>query len=71
MKFERILINGGYETAFTNLHHLGLSVRTFYKLLHHGITAIQDLKKISDNKLTALVGRRSATEIRQKLLTLN
>ena len=67
MRFERILINGGYETAFTNLHHLGLSVRTFYKLLHHGITAIQDLKKISDNKLIALVGRRSATEIRQLL----
>ncbi len=70
MKKEHILINGGYESAFTNLHHLGLSVRTFYKLLYHGITTVQQLKKISDNKLIAIVDRRSATEIRQKLLTL-
>ena len=69
MKKEHILINGGYESAFTNLHHLGLSVRTFYKLLYHGITTIQQLEKISDNKLTAIVGHKSAIEIRQKLLT--
>jgi DNA-directed RNA polymerase alpha subunit len=71
MKSEWILINGGNETVFTDLHHLGLSVRTFYKLLYHGITTSQKLKKISNNKLTAIVGSRSAAEIRQKLLTLN
>ena len=67
MKSEWILINGGNETVFTDLHHLDLSVRTFYKLLYHGITTIQKLKKISDNKLTAIVGHRSAAEIRQLL----
>ncbi len=71
MKSEWILINGGNETVFTDLHHLDLSVRTFYKLLYHGITTSQKLRKISNNKLTAIVGSRSATEIRQKLLTLN